>query len=436
MDKTAPIAILGAGAWGLSTALHFIEAGYTNITVFERDERIPSQYSAAYDLNKIIRAEYEDSFYTDLVLEAMEGWKTPLFGPYYHETGYIVATSGKAPQKAVNTLQKSLKSVARHPILKSEIHTLNSTQDFKKFAWQFSGPLNGFKGYFNRVAGYAHSGNALHGIYLHCASRGVRFILGEKAGQVVSLSYDKSGRCTGFKTADGIDHSASTTICALGAYGASLIPSLGKFAVGRCWSVAHVQLTEKECDLLRGLPTTNVRDLGFFFEPDPATRLFKLCPLGAGYTNTNPKNGTSLPPNDPAAGPLQDFIPLEDELKLRQLLREVFPWMANRPFVDRKLCWFSDTKDSEYCIDFVPGTQNSLVVLSGDSGHGFKMMPTFGKWVLELVVKGKQELKRWQWKNPSEADANWGDAVSWRIGTAKELSELAAESNKMIKARL
>ena len=68
MDKTAPIAILGAGAWGLSTALHFIEAGYTNITVFERDERIPSQYSAAYDLNKIIRAEYEDSFYTDLVL--------------------------------------------------------------------------------------------------------------------------------------------------------------------------------------------------------------------------------------------------------------------------------------------------------------------------------------------------------------------------------
>lgn len=66
-DKSAPIAILGGGAFGLSTALHLVESGYTNITVFERDEKIPSQYSAAYDLNKIIRAEYEDPFYTNLV---------------------------------------------------------------------------------------------------------------------------------------------------------------------------------------------------------------------------------------------------------------------------------------------------------------------------------------------------------------------------------
>ncbi|KAH6892955.1 FAD dependent oxidoreductase [Thelonectria olida] len=392
MDKTAPIAILGGGAFGLSTALHFVEQGYTNITVFERDERIPSQYSAAADLNKIVRAEYEDSFYTDLVLEALEGWKTPLFGPYYHQTGYIVATSGKAPQKAVNSLEKALASVSQHPTLKSGIKPLNTAKDFRDYAWQFSGPLSGFRGYFNRVAGYAHSGNALRAVSLHCANRGVRFLLGERAGKVESLIYHQSGRCTGLKTADGVEHSAAVTICALGAFGASLIPALGKFAVARSWSVAHVQLTEEECDLLRGIPVTNVRDLGFFFEPDPATRLFKLCPLGAGYTNT--KSGTSLPPVNPTEGALNDFIPLEDEQKLRQLLRETFPWMADRPFVDRKLCWFSDTSDSEYCIDFVPGTQNSLVVLSGDSGHGFKMMPTFGKWVLNLVQNGKQELER------------------------------------------
>ncbi|KAH7136404.1 FAD dependent oxidoreductase [Dactylonectria macrodidyma] len=434
MDKSAPIAILGGGAFGLSTALHFVEAGYTNITVFERDERIPSRYSAAADLNKIVRAEYEDSFYTDLVLEALEGWKTPLFGPYYHQTGYIVATSGQAPQKAVNSLEKALASVSKHPSLKSGIQPLNKAKDFRDYAWQFSGPLSGFKGYFNRVAGYAHSGNTLRAVHLYCASRGVRFLLGEKSGNVVSLRYAPSGRCSGITTADGVEHSASMTICALGAFGASLIPSLGKFAVARCWSVAHVQLTEEECDLLRGIPVTNVRDLGFFFEPDPATRLFKLCPLGAGYTNT--LSGTSLPPTNPTDGPLNDFIPLEDEQKLRQLLRETLPWMADRPFVDRKLCWFSDTADSEYCIDFVPGSQKSLVVLSGDSGHGFKMMPTFGKWVLDLVNNGKQELQRWQWKSPEGHGSNWGDAVSWRVGTAKELSELEAESNKLLKARL
>lgn len=68
MDKTAPVLILGAGAWGLSSALRLTEAGYSNITVFDRAEAAPSPYSAANDLNKIIRAEYEDPFYTKLTL--------------------------------------------------------------------------------------------------------------------------------------------------------------------------------------------------------------------------------------------------------------------------------------------------------------------------------------------------------------------------------
>ena len=68
VPKDGPIAIVGGGAWGLSTALHLTNAGYTDITVFERAEVIPSPYSAAWDINKIVRAEYEDPFYTKLAL--------------------------------------------------------------------------------------------------------------------------------------------------------------------------------------------------------------------------------------------------------------------------------------------------------------------------------------------------------------------------------
>lgn len=71
LDKSQPVAILGAGAWGLSTALHLLNSGYTNITVFDQASQIPSPYSGAYDLNKIVRAEYEDEFYTEL---ALVGW--------------------------------------------------------------------------------------------------------------------------------------------------------------------------------------------------------------------------------------------------------------------------------------------------------------------------------------------------------------------------
>lgn len=36
LDKTAPIAIVGAGVFGLSSAIHLVRRGYRNVTVFDR----------------------------------------------------------------------------------------------------------------------------------------------------------------------------------------------------------------------------------------------------------------------------------------------------------------------------------------------------------------------------------------------------------------
>lgn len=72
LNKSDPVAIVGSGAFGLSTALHLVDSGYTNITVFDRDASVPSRFSAAFDLNKIVRAEYEDNFYTELALVCLQ----------------------------------------------------------------------------------------------------------------------------------------------------------------------------------------------------------------------------------------------------------------------------------------------------------------------------------------------------------------------------
>jgi sarcosine oxidase/L-pipecolate oxidase len=68
ISKNEAIAIIGGGAFGLSTAFELSNQGYTNITVFEKDAEIPSRWSAANDLNKIMRAEYQDDFYTELAV--------------------------------------------------------------------------------------------------------------------------------------------------------------------------------------------------------------------------------------------------------------------------------------------------------------------------------------------------------------------------------
>lgn len=68
VPKSEPILIVGTGAFGLSTVLHLLQAGFKDITVLDRDDEVPSRFSAANDINKIVRAEYEDDFYTDLTL--------------------------------------------------------------------------------------------------------------------------------------------------------------------------------------------------------------------------------------------------------------------------------------------------------------------------------------------------------------------------------
>lgn len=44
LQKTDPIVIIGAGAFGLSTSLHLALRGYKNVTVFDRHDYEASRY--------------------------------------------------------------------------------------------------------------------------------------------------------------------------------------------------------------------------------------------------------------------------------------------------------------------------------------------------------------------------------------------------------
>ncbi|KAH7090203.1 FAD dependent oxidoreductase [Paraphoma chrysanthemicola] len=438
ISKNDPIAIIGAGAFGLSTALELSNQGYTDITVFEKDEEIPSRWSAANDLNKIMRAEYEDDFYTDLAVEATHAWQTPLYAPYFHRVGYLNCVTGKAPQKAADTMKRFHAAAERHPDMKPYVDTINGPDDIKSFCWQFkAGELPGWKGYLSRYDGYVHSANALRGIYREARSKGVRFYLGRRIGAIREVVYegkDFSRKSVGVRTEDGRFHTASLVIVAAGAAATKVLPEIGKEVSAKSWSVAHIRLSDEETAALRGIPVTYARDLGFFFEPDPKTNLLKLCPMGGGYINTNPANGVSEAPAEPSRG----FVPPEDERKMRELLRQTLPHLAERQLVEKSLCWFADTANSDFVIDYVPQTSSSVILLSGDSGHGFKMFPIVGRWVKNLLQEsaGTQSIKRWRWRVPkAEAKGeSFDDDVSWRIGDVKELRDI--QSNSPLSAKL
>lgn len=304
---------------------------------------------------------------------------------------------------------------------------INDNSDIKDRVWQYKqSSLPGWNGYINYLDGYAHSGNALKAIYQVTMRRGVKFILGENgaASEIVYSQTSSGKRATGVRTKNGHTHSASLVIIAAGAGSSKLVPEIGKQLVAKSWSVAHIHLTDDETSALRGIPVTYARDLGFLFEPDPKTNLLKLCPMGAGFINTDPKSGVSHAPEQ-----LEDsaFMPRNDEAQIRQLLAQILPDLKDRPLVKKSLCWFADTKDSDFIVDYVPETGDSVMLLSGDSGHGFKMFPIVGEWIKDVLQAkdGKQPVKRWRWKDEKGAnDGNWGSDVSWRLGESKEFEEI------------
>ncbi|GFF98800.1 L-saccharopine oxidase [Aspergillus udagawae] len=404
--------------------------GYRNISVFEQDGQIPPRYSAANDLNKIVRAEYEDPFYTDLTLKAISAWKTPLFAPHFHQTGFLHCVSGNATEKAITTLNRFQESADRHPQLKPHVVTVEGRDAIRQWFWQAHGQLPGWKGYMNHYDGYAHSGNALAAVYKVTRACGVRFFLGEQ-GAVSDIVY-KDGKSIGIRTKNGRFHAAELVIVAAGAEVCHLVPELGIQVVAKSWSVAHVHLTDEEISALRGIPVTYARDLGFFFEPDPKTNLLKLCPMGGGYINTDPATGVSHAPR-----PLEvsAFVPQDDELQIRRLLAQTLPNLASRPLVRKSLCWFADTKDSDFIIDYVPNTSSTVVVLSGDSRHCFKMFPIVGRWVKELLeaLDKKQQVARWRCKSlvANDRKVNWGGDVSWRLGESRDLKDIQPGTVKL-----
>ncbi|XHG01257.1 hypothetical protein AWENTII_004649 [Aspergillus wentii] len=359
--------------------------------------------------------------------KAISAWKTPLFTPHFHQTGFLHCVSGNAPEKAHATLDRFHASAERHPVIRPHLAPLDEKTIREQF-WQYTGRFPGWRGYLNRFDGYAHSGNALAAVYRATQAAGVRFFLGEN-GAVKEVVYEeaKEGqerKSIGIRTQKGQFHPAAKVIIAAGAGAGRLVPELGTQVVAKSWSVAHVHLTDDETSALRGIPVTYARDLGFLFEPDPKTNLLKLCPMGAGFINTDAGTGVShAPPTLEASA----FMPVEDELQVRKLLAQTLPALADRPLVKKSLCWFADTSDSDFIIDYVPGTSSSVVILSGDSGHGFKMFPIMGSWVNDLLAGDEQSVVRWRWKDQTEKKGNWGGDVSWRLGESREFHTLKAK---------
>lgn len=382
------IVIIGAGTFGLSTALHLLRGGQTNVTLVD-PYPIPSPLSAGNDVNKILQSSASKPFYAELALEAMELWRNdPVFLPAFHETGIIYATASDYSELEPGKTFLKAKKIP--------FEELNTPADFSR---KVPSPFDDedsrwpkWKGYYQKErCGWTYAVKALELAAAECTKLGAKFVV----DQAAEILYNDKGAVTGVRTYSGTILTADKVVIAAGAASYKLLEFHGQL-LAKCWTVGHIRLSEEEAKVLKDSPVVISYDHGFFFEPDSNNDV-KFCNEFPGYINLQGKDSVPVYRNQ---------VPVEAEKYMRLFLKEAFPTMANKSFSVAKICWCTDTTDRHFLIGTHP-EHPGLILGTGDSGQGFKFMPNVGKYIADVVVEGDAALpedkrEAWKWR-PEQA---------------------------------
>lgn len=399
--------IIGAGVFGISTAYTLIQK-YPNasVTVVDRDAYdAESRVAASWDWNKVVRADYDDLVYCRLAIEAQDVFKSdPLWQPYFKETGVYWMCRSDYAQNVIGNYQK----LGR----KAEISAVSVEEARKLYNGLFNeADYDGVKEVLvNKTSGWAAAGDALRAVTKRCLELGVKYVVAD----VATLNVDSRGTCTGIKTKDGRELTASHVVLCTGAFTAKLL-ELSAAATG-----ADLSSGDR---ITAGGITTGMRRLDDATYPKFASMPvgFQGYPAEIGpflgslpptpdreikwwgwtiFKNTKellPGRFVSMPPPEADYGQWKVSKKLKEDVRRASRAfygKEVADWT----YTKHRICWDAFTTSGDFIVSPHAGAKGLYLATCG-SFHGFKFFPVLGKYVVQML-EGSLEpelTEKWAW---------------------------------------
>lgn len=361
----------------------------------------------------------QDPLYRDLGKKAIELWRShPLYAPHFHEVG-IFFRSGQPSSVDAPWIKEGVENAhqpvalafgtpeapSSRPTARAITTAEESVHLFPEQLRPHLGPAyTSFGqqeqvGYFNPQAGWANARDATFAVLAEAQRLGATVHSNVQVVRFLYASTPGAGgkpRVCGAVANDGRTFCADHVLLAAGSWTPSLLDQCQlPLAPGLLKPSAHcvltVQIQPEVAKLFRGTPVLFDMNTGMYvFEPN-AQGILKsaihgvriCCSRQTGSTTPEPTRTTQT--SFPAADwhPHVDVM-LRELQKMYPVLRLNEPGSPARIHYTR-ICWYCDTRDENFLIDFHPAV-DGLLVASGGSGHGLKFLPLLGRLIVSRLL--------------------------------------------------
>jgi sarcosine oxidase len=366
------VIVIGVGSMGAAACYFMAQRGHRVLGLEQFN--IPHERGSHAGQSRIVRmAYYEHPDYVPLLQRAYEHWRTlkTLTGaPVYYRTGIFYSGPPHHPTMSGIRASSDLYHV---PVEK--LSAEQQQNDFPAFRLP-----SDFQGLFEPDAGFVLPGETIrrytdlaidHGATILTETPVLRWALERKTLRVITQ--EKAYTC-------------DKLIVTTGSWTAKLLPMLRPELKVTRQVLAWVKPERPELFEWGKFPCWFITDpdRGIFYGfPSLPPEKFE-GPYGLKIAHHHP--GEPWDADDP-----KDTIPEGAEENIRYALRKYFAG-AGENIVTMKRCLYTYSRDENFIIDYLPGTDKRVTVACGFSGHGFKFVPVVGEILADLALKGATDL--------------------------------------------
>jgi glycine/D-amino acid oxidase-like deaminating enzyme len=374
MTPKPHITVVGAGAFGGWTALHLLERG-ARVTLLDAWGPGNSRASSGGE-TRVMRGTYgPDQPYTELAARALKLWakyQRRWKRQFLHRTGVLWMAAGhddRFERGSVDMLRAAGIKFRQLPV--TRMKKLWPQVHFEGIEWGIFEPECGYLDARSSCLGVANAFSAGGGEYRQLA------VTPDGGGS--DLKIDRRG----LLLSDGSRHKADVWVFACGPWLGQLFPE----------SIGDLVSPTKQDVFFLGAPAADdrfsERNLPVWADHRGS---FRYGIPGSGRRGFKIADDTRGETFDPTNG--ERRVNQETLKNIREYVTFRFPALKDAPLLETRVCQYEQTPDSHFIIDRHPRME-SVWLVGGGSGHGFKHGPALGEMMADLILKDREAQPIW-----------------------------------------